>query len=344
MELETAIHSGDVYKLRAAISSVRGTAVDEKQLARAREHLCNLTKKADAQRALAAALASGDAEILAKAIQEAKARGLPKTAIAQAEAGLHSAKHTSVGGELHAAMEAGDISRLRMAAGAASDAGMGGKQVEAAWERIRTLESQEWALRELRTARESGVSARLQVAISHAEQAGVGKEELATAHAELRAWLSRSQAQQDLQLARASGSARVLRTALEAAKAAGVTGSMVSTAQAELQALERGGAWRPPPPSASPPPPPPGHDTCCDEDEGDEVEPEAPPQSAVAKLLPKTVSWAPRCGVHMLPHAQPHDDVGVAEFDVATVPPSFVSSGPPTDPQFHGIPVPPVSW
>lgn len=348
IELEAAIESGEVYKLRAAISTVRGTGVDQKQLERAKATLSNLTAKTDAHRSLASALGSGDAGIIAHAIAEAKRRGVAKADIAQAEAGLHTVKHTSVGGELQAAMEAGEISRLRMAVGAAADAGMAGQQLDAAWERIRFLESQEWSIRELRAARESGVSARLQVAISHAEQASVCREQLSAARADLRAWLSKSQAQQELQLARASGSACVLRAALDAARAAGIKDGTVSAAQAELTALERGGNWRPPPPSIPPPPP-------VDDDEGssmedDEVDPDSPPTAPKLHNPPKLnnlqvskmVTWGPHCGVQMLPQSQPASDVSI-DFDGAG-PPSCLSSGPPTDPQFHDIPGPPRSW
>jgi len=353
-ELDMAMASGDVYKLRAAISSVRGTAVDEKQLAHARAMLGMLTGKAGAHRALAAALASEDAEILTQAIQDAKEKGLSKADIAQAEAKLKSTKHTSVVGVLQAAMESDDIGRLRMAAGAAADAGMVGQQLSAAWERIRSLESQEWSLREIRTARASGASARLQVAISHAEQAGVSERELEPARAELRAWLSRSQAHQDLQLARASGSAHVLRTALGAARAAGVTGGMLSAAEAELRVLERGGAWRPPPPSSAPPAPPDdgSSDDECRFPEGDGIEPEAPiprtdphlhlmdsSHSAGITKAPKTVNWGPNstlhCGVQMVPQAQPQVDRGLSEIDC---------DAPLTDPQVHSMPPPPPTW
>jgi len=256
-ELREAVVSPDLYRLRAAIATARTSSVDEEEISRARAALNSRSAQAQARRDLEAAVASRDAELLGHAIREAKQAGVGKQEVARAEAELRSVSHLSVGGELRAAMQSGDVERLRSAASAATDAGMMGYEVHAAWERVRALECEAWARRELDSAISSADSARLQAAISHAETSGVGEDLLSPARRTLANLASRRKAEQELRLARASGCARAVREALKAALDAGLSGSPVDHAEAELRALERGGAWRPPPPAVAPPPPPP---------------------------------------------------------------------------------------
>jgi hypothetical protein len=349
-ELLDAIESCDVYKLRAAIASARGSMVDDKLLSQAKSVLNRVAGQTDARRGLASAVSSGHADILVRAIEEARARGLPRNEIAEAEAALRSAKHTDVGGELRAAMETENIPKLRMAIGSAVDAGMAGQQLEVAWDRVRFLENRDWASRELQNAVASGDTARLQVAISHAEQASVGKDELVAARKEFDAWVSKRHAQQELQLARASGSAEVLRNALQKAKASGLLGTIVNTAETELRALQRGGAWRPPPPTM-PPPPPSGDSVSDDTDEDVEdrvnniedlddigLEVQVPLTDPRLHMQPssKKVSWADR--------PEPGSLIQSSVDGCPVAPASFESAGPLTDPQMHDIPAPPRSW
>jgi len=297
-ELHKAETSGDVYRLRAAISTARSMGVSEADLERAGASLIALTGQVRARRALEHAVASEDANMLQRAIEEARSASIPRHEVTSAEEKLRSIAHTRVDDELRAAMAADDVRRLRAAVDAASHAGVADSEVSAAWERVRALEWRAWSQRELEAAVKSHDSARLQAAIDDARAAGVDEAAVHLAVTELSTWVKTRTLQQELRLAWASGSAHVLRAAIDAAAGIGLSGGLIQSAKGELEALERG-AGRPPPPTAAPPP------------------------------MPASPLQEPQLGPGALPEQQ-------QRFEAPPTDPKWVSfDTPQTDPQLH---------
>jgi len=238
-ELQDAMQAGDVYRLRAALATARGAGVCEAEVQRARDSLRVIEGHAHAKRSLEAACKSRDPHLLQRAIESARQAGLPKRDVAHAEAELRAFGNSQVALELRAATADGGLERLKAAAQAAGDAGLFGPEVDAAWERIRQLESNQWLRKQLQGAIASGDSARLQAAIRQAELAGFGGDpEVAAARAELESRNARLHARQELQLARAGANPYALLAAIRAAQAAGLPVEELEAARVDLQRLD----------------------------------------------------------------------------------------------------------
>eukprot|EP00747_Dinoflagellata_sp_TGD_P072263 gnl/TRDRNA2_/TRDRNA2_157407_c0_seq1.p1 gnl/TRDRNA2_/TRDRNA2_157407_c0~~gnl/TRDRNA2_/TRDRNA2_157407_c0_seq1.p1 ORF type:complete len:899 (+),score=198.52 gnl/TRDRNA2_/TRDRNA2_157407_c0_seq1:45-2741(+) len=235
-ELQEAAQGTDVYKLRATIATAKSAGIGEAELNRAKTALRVLEAQVHARHALDAAVASRDPDVLRAAISDGKGAGLAKHEVERAESVLQALAKSHVGDELRAAMEVGDLERLRAAASAATNAGVISAEVRSAWEEVHRLESLSWIRRELQNAVESSDSVRLQAAIRQAEASGtVSAKEIATAKEALDRWVAQQAARQGLQLARASGSSQSLRAALQVASDCGLRGAEVEAAQAALQ-------------------------------------------------------------------------------------------------------------
>lgn len=237
-DLEMAIQSGDIYRLRAVIAGARGGGVGEGDLMKAKAALQALELQAQARRGIEMAFATGNAESLQRAIQEAMAAGMPKQEVAQAEAKLQSMSNSHLGQQLRDAMGSGDVDRLRHVAQASASAGVSRADVDAAWERVRELESGSWLKREIQHAVASRDPARLQAAIKQGEAAGLdrssdGQAALHGARAELSKLVAQRGARQELQLARASKNPYNIQAAIQSAKASGLD-------DAEIHAITNG--------------------------------------------------------------------------------------------------------
>lgn len=170
-----------------------------------------------------------------RAIEEARQAGLGRYEIGRAQDAVRALGHTQVVLTLRAATMSKDCEELRRAAQAAVEAGIATPEVDAAWERLRVLESLSWMRRQLQAAVVSDDAAQLQAAIRQAEAEGFPRSEIEAAQARLNAWSARARAKQELQLAHANGDAEMLRRAVQAAERAGLT-------QDELDVEVAGGA------------------------------------------------------------------------------------------------------
>jgi len=236
-ELSVAMQSGDIYKLNAAIATARSAQVDEGLLASATKRLKNLKEQASARRDLDAAVASGDPREIESALARAKEVGLPPNETSKAHNVLKSSVGLDVVEQLRVAMMGDDVDELRTAANAALHAGVSAADVDAAWSRVRHLESLSWQRKELQAAISSGDCAKLQASIKHAEDVGLPAAETEEAKTELDRLVRRRSAQQELTMARVSGNAEALSAALETARACGVDSSLLDAAQSDLAAM-----------------------------------------------------------------------------------------------------------
>merc|ERR1711904_194620 len=117
-------------------------------------------------------MSSGNAEMLRRAVEEARRCGLSENEISRAEAML-SSPHSSASAALQAAVACGDVNSLRMEIGAAELAGVPSKEISAATEHLRKLEWQKSVRREVETAIANSDPIKLKVALQHAQSAGI---------------------------------------------------------------------------------------------------------------------------------------------------------------------------
>lgn len=248
-ELQAAAKQEDIYRLRAALATARGAHVSEAELQRAREALKVLEAQAHARRSMEGAMASRDPVLLQSSIDYARQAGLAKRELSQAEAELRSLGHSTVALELRTALAGGDLERLRLAAQAATDAGLSGPEVDAARERIRQMESHQWLRKQLQAAIDSRDTARLQAALRQAESAGLRADDrqVLAARQELEKSSAQMHARQELQLARAGGNPYALLAAIRTAEGAGMGVEELAAARAELKQIGGGASPTGPP-------------------------------------------------------------------------------------------------
>lgn len=306
-ELQEAVHAGEVYRLRAAIAGARGMDLPDTERRAAQDALKALEAEARERRGLGS-------EPLRAATPGTRRTSLGKRQGALLQAELNALGQEPLLRELHAALAAADPSpeRLRAAAQAAVDAGAAGAEVDAAWERLRFLESRSWLRRQLHAAVDSGEAVRIRAAIKQAEVAGActasGRDplvaDLAAARAALGACSAREHARQELQLARASGNPAAKLAAVRAAREAGLPPhefADVASACAGAAAAEKAAAPASPEPPAMgegrPPSPRCPSALPCGSAVQQRVSPlrAATPPPGHAERMPRLLgSWSPR--------------------------------------------------
>lgn len=242
-DLREAVASGDLYRLRAALAVAvsASPATPKAELEGAREALKVLEAQAAARRSIQAALAARDPSAMRCAIEAAKNEGLlPRPEVQKAEQDLEDLGKSEVLQQLRQAMKSNDVTHLGSAARAASESGITGAEVDEAWARLRSLESQGWLRRQLHAAIESQDSVRLQATLMQAEKGGLSASDVAAARASLSTFHAQHLARQELQLARVSGNHYTMLAALRAAEDAGLPKEELDAARRATFGLSEG--------------------------------------------------------------------------------------------------------
>ena len=241
--LEAAIASGDLERLREALSRAESAGLDEPSLGAARKALKETEAQAAARRGLREVLeASRSApKGLEAVLQAALSAGLGGT---EADAALlaavrQRAAEEAVRERLAQAMSGGDAEELRRALDAAIQTGLTGQVLEEARSLLQTLVAREAAKKELKDAAGSGDLDRLRAALESAESLELGESDKEGVTQKLRELERRATASRRLKDAMDSGEAQALRAALEEAADAGVTEHLDAARAALAQSEER---------------------------------------------------------------------------------------------------------